>query len=399
MKKTVLVIHHGSGIGGGLIALVGLIEKMQDNFDITVLCIFNSNAVDYLIEKDIKVEVIEGKFYSKFYDLFVHSEANFSNIPNYLRSFKNLILYFLNMLFFSKRQLYKFKDKYDILYLNSLFLSDWLVWGKRIFKKTVIHVREPLAEGALGFRKGLIRSIIKRFCDQIVAISHDNADRLDLHFKTVVLLDPVLERPFKSLNIDFQYKYFVYVGGSQRIKGFQDLINCLEFLDPDIKIFFVGPTYEIKESEDTLFYKVRSLFSKYLRKDLRILKHKYLNSENLIKIGSTNDVFDYYNSALGLIAPFAKPHACLPILEAMSIGKSSLISDIDGMNEFVSHLPYQQYKTGNARDLANKINDFSKFPSKEIDKISRQYLRNYSKILDEQSIALKYITNELKKNQ
>jgi len=397
--KSILFIHHGSGIGGGLIALVALIEVLKHDFEITVLCIYNSEAVNYLKEKGITVEVVEGKFYSRFYDLFIHSEAGFLNAPNFIRSIKNCILYLLSMFIFSKHVLVKYKDKFDVLYLNSTFVSDWLYWGKKFFKKTVIHIREPLAKGRFGLRKKIITKIIDRYSDLIVAISKDNASRLNLLKKTVVLYDPVLKRPFNRLEFNPINKYFVYVGGSQRIKGFEDLMNCLIYLNSDIKIIFIGPIYELNESKDSISYKIRSIFSHYLRKELPRLKEIYNNSDKLIKIGTTDNVFDYYISSLSLIAPFAKPHACLPILEGMSIGKSTIISNVEGMDEFVSLLPFKKYKIGNAKDLAEQINEFSKISIVEQQVISQLYLKEYSNILDKQKKSLKLITNELNRIQ
>ena len=66
MKKNILVIHHGTGIGGGLIALVGLVDELKQKHNVKILCLFNSVAVDYLKENGNVVLLPTSKFYSRF---------------------------------------------------------------------------------------------------------------------------------------------------------------------------------------------------------------------------------------------------------------------------------------------------------------------------------------------
>ena len=50
---------------------------------------------------------------------------------------------------------------------------------KTQYSRTV-HVREPLAEGIFGFKRMIIRKILKFAASQIIAISRDNATRVGL---------------------------------------------------------------------------------------------------------------------------------------------------------------------------------------------------------------------------
>ena len=61
--KRILLIYHGWGIGGGLIAMIGLIHQLKKQYDVHVLCIYNSNAVDYIKNEGISVEVLNSFFY------------------------------------------------------------------------------------------------------------------------------------------------------------------------------------------------------------------------------------------------------------------------------------------------------------------------------------------------
>lgn len=396
--KKILIVHHGSGIGGGLIALVGIIKKLDKEFNITVLCIFNSEAVEYLHNLGIKVILPKSDFYKKYYDLFVLSEASFPNILNFLRGVKNTFLYFLNLLIFSNKEFKSLKEEYDYLYLNSLFITDWLFWSKNYFRKVIVHVREPLGKGFLGIRRKVIRFMLNKYSDTIIAISKDNAERVNILNKTKVLYDPVLKRETKLISANNNYIYFTYVGGSQRIKGVEDLLNSLEFLNKNIKIFFIGSVYEFDEDNSSISFRIRRIFSPYLRKVLPKLKEKYLKYNNLIKVGSTNNVFGYYKSSVGLIAPFSKPHACLPVLEAMSIGLPCIVSNITGMTEFFNNKKVFVYSQGNPQDLASKINELSILTNNEISEITKDYLLEFNNITQNQETTIIELINELNKS-
>jgi len=392
--KSILVIHHGAGIGGGLIALVGMVRELQQKYTVKVLCIFNSDAVQYLKDHDIDVVVANNAFYSKFYDLFIHSEASFVNFANVIRTIKNIFLFAMNMVFFSRRELRNWSKSYDYLYLNSLFISDWLFWGKRYFSKTFIHVREPLAKGVFGLRKLIIRSIIRRFADKIISISNDNAQRVDLLDKTSILYDPVLERKDRSVFNPSNYRTFVYVGGSQRIKGFEVLMRCLEFLNDNVRILFIGGTYELDENPKSIKYRLRSVFSKYLRKELPQLQEIYRSTDKLIKIGTVDNVFNYYGSSLALLAPFAKPHACLPILEAMSIGLPCIISDVEGMDEFPVKSEIITFTSTDPLEFAKVINRFAGMDEASLKAMGALNLKRYNKIRSEQRNILNVIGDD-----
>ncbi|GEM_PF-1128548 len=361
-RKKMLIIHHGTGLGGGLVALVALINILLEDYDIEVFCVHNSDAVEYLERSGLKVHIAKSKFYEKYYQLNIYSEASFSGILSLIRSTISFISYFISIFYYNDIELKKFSGKFDILYLNSLFLSDWMPAGKKYFKEIFIHVREPLKKGAFGFRRNIIRNVIKKYYSKIIYISKDNRDRVQIIKNSIVFYDPILPRYNDKVIIDTEkkYKYFCFVGGSQRIKGYDQVLKALKYLDSNIKVFFIGSMYEIEENIGSLQFRFRALFSKFLRETLPSLKEIIASSQNLIIVGKVENVFDYYENSIATICPFAKPHACLPILESLSVGKPVIISDVEGMDEFVNDSCSLIFKNGNYIDLAKKINDLSR---------------------------------------
>ncbi len=382
--KKILVIHHGKGIGGGLIALVGLVEELKREYDVDVLSIFQSDAVDYLERNDINVLLPKTFFYKKVYSLFVHSEATYFNILNFVYNIFSFLTFILSKYFFAGKELNLIEEEYDLVYLNSTFLVDWSRSAKMLRKKVVIHVREPLAFGLVGFHYQIIRKSISKYCDRIIAVSFDNSNRINLNKITTVVYDPVVKRKRDKItfidekaNKTCDVKYFVYVGGYTRIKGFEQLVNALEFLNQDIRILFLGG--EVYYSSNPLKKIVRSILDPYYSKHIKLID-KLHNSDNVIKVGLTEDVFRYYQMSTGLISPFSKPHASLPILEAFCIGLPVIVSDIIGMDELVSINNGMFFQNNNSKSLADCINKMALLENEQYCQMKTNALETYKQI-------------------
>lgn len=364
--KKILLIHHGQGVGGGLIALLGLIRELKADHDVTVLCIFDSDAVNYLRKENVAVIVLDSRFYRKSYDLFIHSAASFAGPLKMMRDAYTLMMYFLSMWFFAPAALKKHASNYDVVYLNSTFISEWAWAAKKLRKKVVVHVREPLANGLLGIRRALIRRIIRRNADLVIAISKDNAARIGLPEKTVTVYDPVVldESSQTEVAVQLEYRYFTYVGGSQRIKGFAQLVESLAYLDDKIRIFFLGYTHELAQLDGWKF-QIRKLLSPYARR-LPFLKRSLLASEKIVHIGISDSVASYYRQSCAVISPFAVPHASLPVLEAQHLGKAVIVSNVVGIEEFVDSSVGIVFENGNPEALASAINALARLDDRSL---------------------------------
>lgn len=380
--ENILIIHHGWGIGGGLIAMARLAHQLQKEYDVKILCVFQSEAVAYLRDEGFNVDVVDHFFYRKFYSLFIHTAATYFSLQNSLKKIYALLMYLFSMYFFAPKVLKQHLVDIDIVYLNSLFISDWSRAAKKNSKKVLLHVREPLLTGLFSLRKQILRRTIDKFVDSIIAVSNDNAQRLDLLHKTTVVYDPVGDIDNCSsvpcnLPCDDDYVYFTYVGGEQRIKGFEQLVRSLDYLDKRVRIFFIG-NYVFEERK-SLSNCIRYLISPYFRR-LRFLKMKLENSKNSLILGHINDVFTYYQLSRAIISPFSKPHASLPILEAFSIGKPVIASDVGGTTELVDDRVGVIYKNGDYEALATEMNKFVLKDTDAMNTFEVQALFRYNEI-------------------
>lgn len=388
--KKILVIHHGIGVGGGLIALIGLIENLKTTNEVKVLSIFDSEASEYIRRTGVEVYFPKSKFYSKFYDLFIHSEASYFGIIYFVRNLRNLLVFFLNKYFFAKKELSQLNFEFDIVYLNSIFISDWSLAARELGKKTIIHVREPLAKGFFGLRKHIIRNTVTKYCDKIIAISKDNAERVGLSRRTTVVYDPVVYKgrvDNKEIRLNPNLKYFLYLGGTQRIKGFEQFVNSLSFIDSNVRIFFLGGGFTVSHNK---LKRLISLIDPYMWR-VNDLVSKLNASDKIIKIGLVDNIFDYYNCSLALLSPFSKPHASLPILEAFSVGKPVIVSDVEGMDEIVSVENGLFFINNDPKDLASKINQFAKLNVEQQKKMNESAKKKYLLIINENTDVNKVI--------
>lgn len=364
------------GNRGGLIAMVDLAHQLQKFYSVKVLCVYHSEAVEYIKIHGVEVEVIDSLFYRSFYSLFIHSSASYFSIQNSLKNIYSLCTYFLNMHFFAFKILEKYAKDIDLIYLNSLFLSDWAKAAKKMHIKVIIHVREPLFNGLFSMRKNMIRGNISKYADSIIAVSSDNANRLNILHKTLVVYDPVrdINHPFSNDQFSDDFTYFTYVGGEQRIKGFEQLVNSLDYLDEKVKIFFIGSN--LHDTTISVSHGVRCILSSYYR-NLSSLKAKMRNSKNVIILGYKEDVFAYYQLSRAVISPFSKPHASLPILEALSIGKPVITSDVDGARELIDDSVGVVYENGNHKALATAINKMALIDDYELQQFKEKTRRKY----------------------
>lgn len=392
--KKILIIHHSGATGGGLTGLLGVIAKLKEENSITVLSLFDGPATDYILKSGVKVIRPESWFYLKYYSIYVHSEAYYFNIIDELKKTRAMFIYFLNMFFFAPRLLKTIAKEEEIIYVNSACLSDWSFAAYLLKKKVIIHVREPLAKGIFGIRKKILQAIIYKYANKVVSVSKDNSSRVNARDKSTVIYDPVVTENrtgTKSVVNDPLLKYFIYLGGTQRIKGFEQLTESLAYLKENIRIFFLGGIVHSKKQG--FKHLIRQLFDPYSRKHEDLIQ-LLTASKNIINIGQTDDVFSFLEKSIALICPYSKPHAALPILESFSMRKPVIVSDVSGMEELVDGQNGIFFINNDPKSLADRINEVSVLSKEEYSLMQAAAGNSYRQICNlENSIST--IINEI----
>ena len=384
----ILYINHAVGWGGASICLINLIKSLdRSKYEAEVLLLKNSIVAEKLKENGIKYSIAESIFYKKYYNFFAHSEAGYVKWYNIYSFIISGISWHFSRYIFAKKELAK--HSYNIVHLNSSVLTDWLAPAKEK-GKVIIHIREPFRKGKLDFLHSFFKSIINKYADQIIAISEDNASRINIPAKTEVIYD-FCEIP-ESLPSKKSYasKKILYLGGSSTSKGFYILVEALDYLDADVKVYF-GGKYVISNKPTSIIQTLKFVLSKAKKRNAAIQKIK--NHPNAIFLDLIHNVHNYLEEVCCLVSPFSVPHFSFPVIEANMHMKPAICSEVEGMDEILEHkVNGLLVPKDNPKALAAAINELtadsqkaknygeagfkialSKFTTKNIQQIERLY--------------------------
>lgn len=332
-KIKILFVHHTTGWGGSANSLINLICSLDHTkYDPEVLLIKNSIIADKLAKNKIKYSIAESKFYKKYYNFFPHSEAGYLKMYQIYNFIKLSILWILSYSIFAKRELSK--HSYDIVHLNSSVLTDWLAPAKKR-GKVVIHIREPFRKGKIDFLHYFFKSQIGKYADKIIAISNDNAKRINIDYKTTVMYNYSDVHPNLPNSSSYSSKKVLYLGGSSSSKGFYTLVDALDYLDKDIIVYFGGHFSKREKSKKILKEIYMLIFSKERKRNTAIEKIK--NHHNAVFLGIIDDINYYLNEVCCLVSPFCVPHFSRPVIEAHLNRKPAIGTNVEGMEEIIDH--------------------------------------------------------------
>ncbi|HAF30083.1 MAG TPA: hypothetical protein DCG75_13665 [Bacteroidales bacterium] len=350
--KKILYIHHAAGWGGPTNSLIKLINGLdKSKYKAEVLLLKNSMVADKLAENGIKYRVAESKFYKKYYQFFAHSEAGYVKWYNIYGFAIQAISWILSRYIFARKELEK--CEFDIVHLNSSVLTDWLAPAKEK-GKVIIHVREPFRKGKLDIIHHFFKSLIIKYADQIIAISQDNAIRIGIPTKTEVIYNYSEIPDNLPSKESYASKKVLYLGGSSTSKGFYTLVDALDYLDTQVKVYF-GGKYVTNSKPKSLVQYMRLYLSKQKKRNSAI--RKINNHPNAILIGLVHNTHDYFEEVSCLVSPFIVTHFSRPVIEAHLHRKPAIGSDVEGMEEIIEHeINGLIVPRNNPRALADAIN-------------------------------------------
>ena len=350
-KTKILFIHHSSGWGGAPINMINIINKLDNSqYETHVLLLKDSIVKDRLSENDIMYTVCKSWFYRKFYIYLSHSDAGY--IPPYkiYQLLKIFTSWFMSKYIYAPRILKN--HKFDIVHLNSSALSDWIYPASKQ-GKVIYHIQEPISKGRFGVRYYFIRREVEKYADKIIAISKDNAARINLAKKTEVVYN-FIDIPQK-IEENSQSKSILYVGGIAKIKGINILLEAIPFINKDIQLNLAGhyPNLQPFSIFKKIAYKLLYPEAYRLRSKLMIIS----SLDNVNIIGSFSSISTLLEQSSVLISPFTAPHFSRPVIEAFAYGKPVIVSDVVGMDELVdNNINGIIIENGNAFALADAIN-------------------------------------------
>lgn len=374
MIKKILFIHHAIGWGGAPISMINQINSLdRSKYDVEVLLLKHSIVADRLTENNIKYKVSESLFYRRCYRYFTHSEAGYVRWYQVDRLCRLILLWVLSRCYFAKKELKK--HEFDIVHLNSSVLTDWLAPAKKK-GKVIIQIREPYRKGRFDILHPFFTNQMRKFADQIIAISQDNSNRIGICEKTKVIYNyteiPKCQPPENS----YSSKKFLYLGGAAKIKGFYTLVEALDYLSKDVMVYFGGSCLTGKYSHNIIKRIIQFLF--IMGKKNKVIIHKMKNHPNVIEVGLTNNIQKYLDEVCCLISPFSVPHFSRPVIEAFAHKKPSIGSNVNGMDELIDHnVNGLIVEKNNPKKLAEAMNYLADHP----EAIKRMGEQGYNKAI------------------
>ncbi|MBD3272730.1 glycosyltransferase [Candidatus Dependentiae bacterium] len=350
MKKRILYIHHGKGLGGAPLSLLYLIESLdKEKFEPAVLFLHDSEAVDLYRSKNINIAGIVGV------GDFPHSKIRWYrwyHLHIFLRAFWDTVK---TRLFVAKKWLKKINP--DLIHLNTSSLTAWAKVAKQMGIPIVFHIREPLANGYLGLRKKLIKSWVNKYSDVIIPISNNDAKPWFKSDKINIIHNPVDHKKFdknlyselflKKYNLKKEDPKILFLGGLSKEKGTLQFLRIFEKLLkllPETKLILAG-YFDLKVNHIFNFkrYFPSQRYKLRVRKILKRLNYSIIFTGSIKEVEAAISVSDL------LVSPSIVGHFSRPIIEAGFMSKPVIASKISPLDELMIH-----GQTGYLIDIKNK---------------------------------------------
>ena len=171
--KPILFINHAFGLSGSVISLGYIVRGFtQNGYHAFVVQKTNDKGAYYLRECGATVFCVH---FSIGLSLCSAVDEASLNAFDLLFSFMNIIKIAFGMLLTWR---YIVKVKPCLLYVNEYVLVHCSIIGKIMNIPTVMHVRGPILQGRWGIRRWLLRKMILKWNDKVIAITEIEARQL-----------------------------------------------------------------------------------------------------------------------------------------------------------------------------------------------------------------------------
>jgi glycosyltransferase involved in cell wall biosynthesis len=154
----------------------------------------------------------------------------------------------------------------------------------------------------------------------------------------------------KTLNLDSEHIYGLYVGGYSKLKGFHILMDAIaDIQDPRLRIIVIGCSREDIEKNGTKH--AHLIFKAYDR---------CRNFEHVLFYPISNQIQLFFKACDFVIVPSTLAHQARPIYEAGAAGKPLIISDYPNLYEFLTEYGMNyMFPPNDSAMLGLKINELT----------------------------------------
>jgi glycosyltransferase involved in cell wall biosynthesis len=374
--KKILFIHHAGTIGGAPWSLLYTIKALDPSrFSAHVLFLEPGKVAELFEKEGISYSTLHDQERFKGYHRFVHIEPVHCKWYQLYQNFRMFRWWHRVSTQLAPKELSQLD--FDMVHLNSITLIDWAKAAKSQGKKVIMHVREPLAKGFLGVRRSFIRKQIADNCDRVIAISQDNASRVNLPEKCTVVYN---FSDFDKFNLQAKplidrengYFYLLYMGGSKKFKGYELLVKSLKHIDQNVRLILAG-NYKRMKKQGLLVD-----FKRFLNRVINRVPdfEQVIHDPRVIYVGLTTEVPALIQSSDAVVFPATKTHFPRPLIEGMAMKKLALSFDIEGISEVIKEgengMLVSQKRS---KDLASGINKMAALTGEQYQRMSENAYR------------------------
>lgn len=381
--KKILYIYHASNIGGGTYCLLNILKELDRSIMIPIVLLKGYGPlVDEIHKLGINVA------------FFPHM----SQIPYNKSIFKRRVL--TNYL-----KLGKYKNEFkhvvselnvDVVYINTMVLAPYLKTCKELGLKTIIHIREHWPKTQHKIQLKNLQKCISKYADEIIAINSYSASLIPDRKVTIVydwidFSNRYEYRPFDRIFREdtSKLKVYLYIGGSQLIKGFYEVIKAFtsHIKGNDCRLLVLG--LEQNNLSKGLKGIIRRLLYCIGYDEKRRKAYEMIERDSrIVVIPSTYMMKHIFQQAYCNLSYYTIPHANLALAESIILGTisiaarneesleysesgslailfepndySSFLAAIDGLNSNYSTLKYKLTHSDTIKNQFDKNSNLKK---------------------------------------
>lgn len=352
MRKTVLILHHVSGLGGGTNSLIDMALMLKDKYR-AIICVPDGSEEMCKLAEKFEIEAYEVKTPIPSFNLY-------SGMPGYFNRY-----FWSRILRFRKNK--QLVAELMQLHPNAVFFNTSVtaLIAKDLPQtvKKVCIVRETFIPSPLN---RIIWNNFERRFDGVAYIAQHEMDYIHITRPLQIVVPDCLEPAAITIydRAEMRREYGIpcdcfcalFMGGLDRIKGLDVMLKAAERLDESFKVIVAGKIDMRRFSWKFLvmhlyhFSLVRYLLS--VRKRLKRLT----KAGKVIQTGYILDIAPYMSMCDTVVFPSTAAHQPRPCIEAGNFERSCVLSDFDATKEFFKDgYNALTFQPGNDRDLAEKL--------------------------------------------
>jgi glycosyltransferase involved in cell wall biosynthesis len=338
MKKRILYIHHGKGLGGAPLSLLYLIQKLDlALYEPVVLFLYHSEVVEIYQQAGITT------FGPVNRRDFPHTKVwwhRWYHPHHMLRTIIDTIA-----VWWSEARYWLQRINPDVVHLNTSSLIAWGLTAKKMNIPVIWHIREPLAEGYFGLRKKFITTAVKKYAAAIIPISKRDGAPWMSDPRTSVIYNPVETNLFdhtrdgkkyqQELGIPDSARTILFLGGLSEEKGTDIIVRAFQkvyqkYADAYLVIAGYGDLFGVTKKQDIWRFVMPSRsYARWVQDMIKPMR------DRVIATGPTRRVPELMAMSSVIVFPATIGHFARPVIEAGCMEKPVIASALAPLDEIV----------------------------------------------------------------